>query len=118
MNEIIKKVKLNKSSHNIDMQKTGRRIKFLLESAGYTPRMIQDYLYLSCVQPIYRWYRGQILPSVDHLFMLSELLNVHMEDFLIRRDVEAETYDIEDECIKYRIKHYLAYLNKLYKLVS
>ena len=118
MNEIIKKVKSNKSSHNIDMQKTGQRIKSLLESAGYTPRMIQEYLYLSCVQPIYRWYRGQILPSIDHLFMLSELLNVHMEDFLIKKDVEIETYDIEDGYIKCRKKYYLAYLNKFYILVS
>lgn len=41
---------------NIDMLKTGKRIKRIIESAGYTPRMIQDYLHLSCVQPIYRWW--------------------------------------------------------------
>ncbi|MBE5875710.1 MAG: hypothetical protein E7290_02335 [Lachnospiraceae bacterium] len=46
--------------------------------------MIQDYLHLSCEQPIYRWYKGLILPSVDYLFMFSELLNVHMEDFLVK----------------------------------
>ena len=66
---------------NIDMKQTGRKMKRMIESAGYTPRMIQDYLHLSCVQPVYRWYKGLILPSVDHLFMLSELLGVHMEDF-------------------------------------
>ena len=71
---------------NIDMQQTGRRLKYLIESAGYTPRMIQEYLHLSCVQPIYRWYKGKILPSVDNLLMLSELLNVHMEDFLVKKD--------------------------------
>ncbi len=27
-----------------------------------------------------------ILQSVDHLFMLSELLNVHMEDFLVKKN--------------------------------
>lgn len=63
---------------NIDMQRTERKLKHMIESAGYTLRIIQDYLHLSCVQPIYRWYKGLILPSVDHLFMLSELLNVHM----------------------------------------
>ena len=75
-------MKKSTSYPNIDMIKTGKRMKHMLESAGYTPRMIQEYLHLSCVQPIYRWYKGQILPTVDHLFMLSELLNVHMEDFL------------------------------------
>ena len=66
---------------NINMQQTGIKLKHILESAGHAPRMLQDYLHLSCVQPIYRWYKGLILPSVDHLFMLSELLNVHMEEF-------------------------------------
>ena len=45
----------------------------MIESAGYIPSIIQDYLHLSCVQPIYRWYKGKILPSVDHLFMLRPL---------------------------------------------
>ena len=77
---------------NIDMQRTGIKLKCMLESAGYTPRMIQEYLHLSCVQPIYRWYKGLILPSVDHLFMLSELLNVHMEDLLVKKKVVPVTF--------------------------
>lgn len=70
---------------NIDMQKSGKRIRHLIENAGYNPRMIQEYLHLSCVQPIYRWYKGIILPSVDHLFVLSKLLGVHMEDLLVKK---------------------------------
>ena len=27
---------------NIDMQQTGRKLKYIIESAGYTPRMIQE----------------------------------------------------------------------------
>ena len=50
------------SYQNIDMERTGRKLKHMIESAGYTPRIIQDYLYLSCVQPIYRCYKGLILP--------------------------------------------------------
>ena len=71
---------------NIDMQKTGKRIRHFIEKAGYNPRMIQEYLHLSCVQPIYRWYKGSILPLVDHLFMLSELLGIHMEDLLVKKN--------------------------------
>lgn len=55
---------------NIDMIKTGQKLKHMLECAGYTPRMLQEYLHLSCVQPIYRWYKGMILPLVDHLLNL------------------------------------------------
>ena len=80
---------------NIDMYRTGRKLKRMLESAGYTPRMIQDYLHLSCVQPIYRWYKGLILPSVDHLLMLSELLHVHMEEFLVKKNAVLFVCEIE-----------------------
>ena len=80
---------------NIDMYRTGRKLKRMLESAGYTPRMIQDYLHLSCVQPIYCWYKGLILPSVDHLLMLSELLGVHMEELLVKKNVLPHICEIE-----------------------
>lgn len=38
---------------NIDMQQTGKRLKGLIEAAGYTSRTIQEHLHLSCVQPVY-----------------------------------------------------------------
>lgn len=45
----------------IDLQRTGQKMKHMLESTGYTLRMLQEYLHLSCVQPIYRWYKGLVL---------------------------------------------------------
>ena len=103
---------------NIDMLQTRIKLKHLLESAGYTPRIIQDYLHLSCVQPIYRWYKGLILPSVDHLFMLSELLNVHMEDFLVKKDVVSVTYDIEQCYSQAAQQRLMAYYKKIYQSVA
>ena len=102
---------------NIDMKQTGIRLKSVIESAGYTPRIIQDYLHLSCVQPIYRWYKGKILPSVDHLLMLSELLNVHMEDFLVKKDIWSVLCDIETCCLHTARKRYMAYYNFIYESV-
>lgn len=103
---------------NIDMQRTGRKLKHMIEAAGYTPRIIQDYLHLSCVQPIYRWYKGMILPSVDHLFMLSELLNVHMEDFLVKKSTAPIIYDIEQRNSQAAQKRFMLYYNKIYQSVA
>ena len=103
---------------NIDMQQTGRRLKHMLESAGYTPRIIQGYLHLSCVQPIYRWYKGKILPSVDHLLMLSELLNVHMEDLLVKKNAVPVIYDIEQCFAQVAQKRFMAYYKKIYQSVA
>lgn len=70
---------------NIDMQRTGIRLKEFIQKSGYCVADIQEYLHLSCPQPVYRWFKGTILPSVDHLLMLSELLGVHMEDLLVKK---------------------------------
>ena len=103
---------------NIDMQRTGRKLKYIIESAGFTPRMVQEYLHLSCVQPIYRWYKGLILPSVDHLLMLSELLNVHMEDFLVKKNAESVIYDIEQYNSQAAQKRFMTYYKKIYQSVA
>ncbi len=98
---------------NMDMVETGKRLKRMIESAGYTPRMIQDYLHLSCVQPIYRWYKGVILPSVDNLFMLSELLGVHMEEFLVKKPVVFVVYDIAQYDSQVTQKRYIEYYRRI-----
>ena len=103
---------------NIDMEQTGRKMKNMFESAGYTPRMLKDYLHLSCVQPIYRWYKGQILPSVDHLFMLSELLDVHMEDFLVKKITVQVIYSREQKCLEKSKKQFSMYYKKIHQLVA
>lgn len=70
---------------DIDMEKTGELMKQKIFGAGLTVKDIQERLYLSCPQPVYRWFKGQILPSVNHLYALSRLLGIHMEDLLVQR---------------------------------
>lgn len=67
----------------IDQLRTGKKLKTMLESAGYDVKYIQTYLQLSCPQSIYRWYKGKALPSLEHLSALSKLLHVHMEELLV-----------------------------------
>ena len=74
---------------NIDMIQSGLKIKKYIVCAGMSVKDIQEYLHLSCPQPIYRWMNGKILPSVDHLFMLSVLFGVHMEDLIVKKQAEA-----------------------------
>lgn len=78
----------------IDMIETGKRLKKLAQKSGYSVKDIQQYLGLSCPQPMYRWYKGVILPSVDNLLRLSELYQVHMEELLVRIGYILN-YDVE-----------------------
>ena len=91
---------------HIDLQRTGRHLEELIRQRGYSVKDIQRILHLSCTQPIYRWMRGQILPSVDHLFMLARLLHVHMEDLLIP-SYEAPEDMAEEQ--RSRVRRLIAY---------
>ena len=76
----------DKNNTGIDMVRTGRKIKKYMYQKGLTVKNVQDYLGFSCPQSIYRWFKGLILPSVDNLYRLSRLFNVHMEDLLVVKE--------------------------------
>ena len=78
----------NNKLGNIDMKATGRHIRSLIIKAGYSVGDIQKILGLSCPQPVYRWFQGRVLPSIDHLYKLSILLEVHMENLLVTAPAE------------------------------
>ncbi len=66
----------------LDMELSGKKICAAIKASGYSVKELQEMLYLACPQPVYRWRRGDTLPSVEHLFKLSIILNVPMEDLL------------------------------------
>lgn len=88
---------------NIDMIKTGQKIKECVQKTGYTVKDIQKILNLSCPQPIYRWFKGQILPSVDHLYTLSRIMGVHMEELIVTKNDTAikEKHSGEERILSY-----------------
>ena len=109
---------------SIDIKKTGQLLKKIISNAGYKVSDIQKHLGLSCPQPVYRWYSGKALPTVDHLHTLSILLGKHMEELVvtcgdikaisIKPDLELITEDTE-KAQYLRIKLYFSRLihNKL-----
>ena len=99
---------------NINMLMTGQRLKKLIFEKGFTVKDIQNHLQLSCPQPVYRWMRGEILPSVDHLYVLSKLFGVHMEDMLVSKNMPADAMIFESR--KNERRHLLAYYEHLKKI--
>lgn len=74
----------------IDMKKTGELLKATIHDAGYDVKYIQEHLQMSCPSAIYKWYKGKILPSIDHLYSLSVLLDMHMEDLIVQKNFEEK----------------------------
>ena len=67
----------------IDPVATGKNIVRLRKARGLTVRDLQEYFGFEAPQAIYKWQRGQSLPTVDNLFALSALLGVSIEDILV-----------------------------------
>lgn len=67
----------------IDMKATGIRLRRIMEQKKITAKCIQQYLGLSCVQSIYRWLSGRSMPTIDHLYALSELFRMPLDDIVV-----------------------------------
>lgn len=57
----------------LDMVKTGKTLKRIMQGKGYTVKDIQKHLRLSTPQSVYHWFDGKSLPTIDNLYALSDL---------------------------------------------
>ena len=100
---------------NIDMERTGAKLKCMINEAGYDVKYIQKYLNLLCPQPVYRGYKGKVMPSLEHLYTLSVLLGVHMEELIIIKN-EVINFDLckyDESSTKKRVYKYYCYIFKV-----
>ena len=67
----------------IDQAATGARIQQLRKESGLSVADLQEYFGFEAPQAIYKWQKGQSLPSTDNLLALGKLLNVTMEEILV-----------------------------------
>ena len=65
------------------MKATGKRIRELRLEKGIKIDDIVTYMGLSVPQAIYKWQRGDSLPSVDNLYALSILYDTPVEEILV-----------------------------------
>ncbi len=66
----------------IDMAATGRSIKALREHTGYSVQDVQEYFGFDQPQAIYKWQRGESLPTIDNLYVLGKVLHTPVDDIL------------------------------------
>ena len=71
----------------LDKNKTGENLRRLIKDKGFTFERIAVYLDLSSPRVIYDWINGFKMPKLNHLVMISKLLNVKIEDILEIKDV-------------------------------
>ena len=67
----------------IDMAATGMNIARLRKSAGMTVRDLQDIFGFATPQAIYKWQRGDAMPTLDNIVVLAAAFGVTVDEILI-----------------------------------
>ena len=67
----------------IDLQATGRRIKEVREKKGITVKTLQTFLGFNEPVSIYKWQRGECLPTFDNMYAMACLFGVGIDDLLV-----------------------------------
>lgn len=75
---------------SLDMVQTGKKLHYIFIKNGCTVKDIQFFLNLACPQSIYRWLKGQTLPSIDNLYRMAEIFQIHMEDMLVAKNFDRD----------------------------
>ena len=78
----------------LDPRATGRRIRELRRERHLTVRDIADYMGFESQQAVYKWQRGESLPTVDNLFALSRLFETTIDSILVGRDEEEDSSSV------------------------
>ncbi len=67
----------------INLQKTGDNITRLMKKNSLKTSKLQEILGFENPQAIYKWRRGECLPSIDNLVILAEVFHVTIDKILV-----------------------------------
>ena len=65
----------------IDIEGTGTHIRDLIRESGHSVAEVSEYLGTS-TSLVYRYIRGEVLPSIDRIVALSVYLGVPIEQII------------------------------------
>ena len=68
---------------SINMEKTGANIRRLIKESGYSVRDIMAITGISTEQAVYKWYRGESIPAIETMLILTNALGVEINELLV-----------------------------------
>lgn len=69
----------------INMTATGSNIKNLIKANGLRIAEVQERCGFNTPQSIFKWMRGDALPSLDNLVILAHILNVTIDEIIVTK---------------------------------
>ena len=67
----------------IDVTATGLNISQLRRKAGMTVKDLQTVFGFATPQAIYKWQRGEALPTLDNIVVLAAVFGVTVDDIIV-----------------------------------
>lgn len=67
----------------LDPVATGRNIDDIRRDRNLSVAALKDALGLSTTNAIYKWFRGDSMPTLDNIVILSSILKVSINDMII-----------------------------------
>lgn len=67
----------------VNMTATGANIKSMMKNKGLTVSELQEMYGLNTPQSIYKWMRGDMMPSLDNLVILAHILGTTIDKIVV-----------------------------------
>ena len=77
---------MNIAIPTIDTAATGDNITAMRRNAGLSVRDLQQIFGFSTPQAIYKWQRGESMPTLDNIVVLAAVFGVPVDDILVYRE--------------------------------
>ncbi len=71
----------------LDTVATGHKIKTLMDEKNVAVKDVCCAMNIS-FQAVYRWQKGEALPTIGNLFILGQLLDTDVDDMLVAKQAE------------------------------
>lgn len=69
----------------LDPVATGRNIDDIRRDRNLSVAALKDALGLSATNAIYKWFRGDSMPTLDNIVILSSILKVSINDMIVTK---------------------------------
>ena len=83
----------------IDLVETGKNIRRFRQGRGLSVMDVSDFFGGMARNSIYKWERGETLPSIDHLYALAWLFRVSLDELVVGNRMSLDCCD-DDQLVE------------------
>ncbi|MBO6309815.1 MAG: helix-turn-helix transcriptional regulator [Oribacterium sp.] len=67
----------------IDTKATGAKIKTIMKEKGFKISDIQDRCGFNTPQAIFKWMRGDAVPTIDNMIIIADMFGVTIDEMIV-----------------------------------